>query len=206
MLAACVVGLLLLGSTVWLDASFAGPANERFLDSGDGTVIDRSTGLRWQKCSYGQRYRGGLCSGEALRVRWHDAVRLCRALAKPEQGGDAADAGSPGAGSPTGLAADGGDWQLPVQKDLESLLVYRPDGARPFIDLDYFPSSYPLRYWSGSSQIDARGTSGVVVNFLEGTVYAERAGIGESDGKNYVRCVDVGRRAAASISAFIERR
>jgi hypothetical protein len=192
-LACLALGLGALASGVWTSSASAEPP-ARFVDPGDGTVIDRDTGLRWQKCSYGQRYDGRLCTGTAIRIRWHDALDRCGELSARTDRASAA-------GLPPG-----GDWQLPLQKDLESLLVYRPDGARPFIDLDFFPSSFPLRYWSGSSQIDSRGTSGVVVNFLEGSVYTEHAGVGDSDGKNYVRCVDVGRRAAASISSFIDRK
>lgn len=181
--------LLILAACLLLAGPSSAAPHPRLLDSGDGTILDRVTGLRWQKCSYGQQYTGQLCTGSAIRIRWHDAFRRCREM-RPEQ-----------EGLPEGM-----NWRLPLQADLETLLVYRPDGARPFIDLDFFPSSYPLRYWSGSSQIDEQGTSGVVVNFLEGTVYTERAGSGDSDGKNYVRCVDVGRRTTSTISSFIDRR
>lgn len=163
--------------------------NPRFVDSGDGTILDVHTGLLWQKCSYGQRYDGNTCRGTAIRLRWQDAIRQCANLR-------AIDFGLPG----------NREWELPVQGDLEGLLYVRPSGERPFIDLDFFSASHPLRYWSRSAQIDGGGTQGVVVNFLDGTVYGDRAGVGDSDGKNYARCVDVGRRAASTISSAIDRK
>lgn len=209
--ATLAVAVLLAAASLSCAPAGAAEPHNRFIDSGDGTVVDQSTGLRWQKCSFGQTYTGGLCSGTAIRIRWHDAVRRCREAGEANStAGDSRR--TPGERSPSGDRAGmhselpPGDWRLPVRADLESLLIYRPDGARPFIDLDFFPSSYPLRYWSGTSQIDEQGTSGVVVNFLEGTVYTERAGVGDSDGKNYVRCVDTGRRPAAKNSSFIERK
>ena len=182
--------LLLIG--VWLLAgALAGaPERARFFDPGDGTVHDQRTGLRWMKCSLGQRYTGQSCAGSALRLSWHDARSLCKKL-----GEDAAAlqrAGVPDL-----------EWQLPGRADLLTLLDSRIDGGRPHLDLHYFPSSYPFRYWSDEARVDASGTQGIVVNFLEATVYGESVtGEGrESDGKNYVRCVDQLRRVAARISS-----
>lgn len=147
----------------------ADPAALRFVDPADGTIIDRETGLRWQKCTLGQRFLGQLCGARAEALDWHAARQRCAALER-----DPAAAGLPASSR----------WRVPTRAELESLLVPRSDGGRPFLNLDYFAAADPLRYWSGDAWTDREGTTGVLINFLEGTVY----GASVRD-RHYVRCV-----------------
>lgn len=141
----------------------------RFVDPADGSIMDRQTGLRWQKCTLGQRFLGQLCGGAAVALDWHAARRACGELERDP--------------SAAGLPADG-RWRLPTRAELKSLLVERPDGGRPFLNLDFFVGADPLRYWSAAAWTDRGGTSGVLVNFMEGTVYG--AAVEEH---HHVRCV-----------------
>jgi hypothetical protein len=43
---------------------------ERFLDNHNGTVTDKLTGLRWARCSLGQKVDNGRCRGEAHQLPW----------------------------------------------------------------------------------------------------------------------------------------
>lgn len=46
----------------------------RFIDRGNGTVTDRSTGLTWMRCQLGQTWRNQSCSGEPTRLYWQQAL------------------------------------------------------------------------------------------------------------------------------------
>ena len=48
----------------------------RFTDNGDGTVTDKATGLQWKRCSEGQAWSGGTCTGEATNQVWPAALQL----------------------------------------------------------------------------------------------------------------------------------
>ncbi len=46
-------------------------AATRFVDNGDGTLLDRRSGLQWQRCSAGQRWVGQDCRGRPQAVSLH---------------------------------------------------------------------------------------------------------------------------------------
>ena len=48
----------------------------RFVDHGDGSVTDTSTGLIWSRCSLGQEWVNGACQGEAMPLLWSVAALL----------------------------------------------------------------------------------------------------------------------------------
>ncbi|PMU05761.1 DUF1566 domain-containing protein [Aeromonas salmonicida] len=83
----------------------------RFIDRGNGTVTDRSTGLTWMRCQLGQS-----CSGEPTRLYWQQALLTAeRIRSEPSHA----------------LHNFGGyrDWRLPTIKELTSVLesaCYKP--------------------------------------------------------------------------------
>jgi hypothetical protein len=100
-------------------------AQSRFSVSADGTeVTDTRTGLIWRRCSAGQSYSGGTCSGTASTYN-HEAAL---AYAKSQAG-----------------------WRLPNVKELFSivdtdrLLSPGSSGIDPLV----FPGTGPV-YWSSS--------------------------------------------------------
>ena len=44
-----------------------------FEDHGDGTLTDRRTGLTWARCSAGQSWRDGVCTGTVSDLDWEAA-------------------------------------------------------------------------------------------------------------------------------------
>jgi hypothetical protein len=95
----------------------------RFLDKGDGTIVDLLTGLMWVKEPHS-------VSNNAISMTWTDAVIFCNELE----------------------FAGHNDWVLPSRKELISLLDYEkknpalPDDS-PFIGLAPQGSGY----WTGTS-------------------------------------------------------
>ena len=47
----------------------------RFTDNGDGTVTDKVTALQWKRCSEGQTWSGGTCTGSATVGGWQWALQ-----------------------------------------------------------------------------------------------------------------------------------
>lgn len=105
----------------------------RFADNRDGTVTDRASGLQWKRCSEGQTWSGGTCTGTAGGFTWQAALQRADA---------ATDAGR-------------SDWRLPNLQEL--LSIVEEACYAPAIDLAVFPgaisateawSSSPLAYWA----------------------------------------------------------
>ncbi|MEY6433347.1 DUF1566 domain-containing protein [Thioalkalicoccus limnaeus] len=98
----------------------------RFIVLEQHSVEDTTTGLQWKRCSEGQDWSGGTCTGAALRLNWHQA------LAHAE--------GSSFAGHR--------DWRLPTREELASIV--EPACVEPAIDLAVFPGTPSYAYWSAT--------------------------------------------------------
>ncbi len=102
--------------------------NPRFIDNGNGTVIDNLTGLIWLK--------NASCFGTQV---WADALTSANTLNSGECG-----------------LSDGsaeGDWRLPNVREMQSLVDYRRvapalPSAHPFTDVQ---SDY---YWTSTTYVD----------------------------------------------------
>jgi len=78
--------------------SAGNPLEEHFLVN-DGTVLDKNTGLRWQRCSVGMSWqKNNKCGGKAKKMTFLDAQRI--------NGSDALK----------------GMWRIPSKTELESLV------------------------------------------------------------------------------------
>jgi len=64
LLALCAGGALAEQGCNYDSIPATAPAS-RFTDNGDGTVTDQATGLQWKRCSEGQDWSGGTCTGIA---------------------------------------------------------------------------------------------------------------------------------------------
>lgn len=109
------------------DAPVADVTRQRFVLQGD-EALDRSTGLVWQRCALGQRWRADRCAGQFESMGWHTALGRAQAF-----------------------AAEG--WRLPNIKELASLAV--EDGDNLFIDPLAFPNNPALPLWTSTH--NARG-------------------------------------------------
>jgi len=114
------------------------PATD-YVDNGDGTTSHTPTGLVWKKCSEGQLWSGGSCSGAMTSLNWNSTSLL------------------------TGFSTFAGqnDWRVPTREELLTLVDYST--FSPAINTGVFPNIYGGLYWSAS-----KATNGGVVNFTDG--------------------------------------
>jgi len=99
-----------------------------YIDHGNGTVTDKSTGLMWQKCSLG--LSGSNCgTGVVLTYNWQVALAVANE------------------NSASGYT----DWRLPNMKELESLVEVACN--RPAINQTIFPVTLNGFYWSSTQSV-----------------------------------------------------
>lgn len=119
-----------------------------YTDNNDGTVTDSSTGLMWQKCTFGQA--GNDCStGTALIYTWQAALAIANINTNNSYT----------------------NWRLPNKNELDSLL--ESACSAPAINTTVFPSTISTimaDYWSASPYA-GDNTSVWVVNFNNGVVF-----------------------------------
>jgi hypothetical protein len=103
----------------------------RFADNGDGTVTDRESKLMWTRCSAGQAWAGGTCTGTASRHAWQAAQDLAREV---NQRG-------------TYFYTD---WRLPLLRELAT--ITERQCRNPRVNLAVFPDTPAAQYWTASSR------------------------------------------------------
>lgn len=76
----CVLGLIVLAASCdfsRVEVSCLEHIGEddmgRFLDQGNGVVLDPQTGVEWYRCPVGQRYTQRGCAGPALLMTWEES-------------------------------------------------------------------------------------------------------------------------------------
>lgn len=132
--------------TLGLLAGLAGTvqAQARFSYSAGGAeVTDAKTGLIWQRCSAGQSWSGGTCTGDPNTYTHEEAL----AYAKTQSG-----------------------WRLPNIKELSSLVDRRV--RNPSLDVVTFPATPAFPYWSASPYVGT-ANGGWRVQFNEGGVVGD---------------------------------
>jgi serine/threonine protein kinase len=100
--------------------------NGRYLDNGDGTVIDEYTGLHWMRFSLGQQWQGESIAGVPEEHLWEsafDAAARC-------------------------TFAGYADWRLPTKEELLSIVE---EGGKPTINPIAFPATPASWYWTSST-------------------------------------------------------
>ncbi len=90
-----------------------------FIPQGNGTVIDKRTGLQWMRCALGQQWDGKKCTQDAKRYTYAEANQQRLAF------------------------AGNSDWRLPTRFELETLIFCRDgkDGGRLGSDNSYWLNS-----------------------------------------------------------------
>lgn len=95
---------------------------ELILGSGGSEVLDKQTGLIWQRCSLGQNWNGITCAGTASGHTWIDALAKAKAV--------------------------GNGYRLPNIKELRSLREIAC--VQPAINSTFFPKTAGSGFWSAS--------------------------------------------------------
>ncbi|WP_172452497.1 DUF1566 domain-containing protein [Chromatium okenii] len=106
--------------------------NGRYHDSGDGTVWDSQTGLRWMRCALGQTWTGATCDGEAKKYDWDAVYSAVKEL------------------NTNGGYAGRCDWGLPSIDELKTLVV---EDQEPTIDQQAFPNTPSSGFFAGSNSL-----------------------------------------------------
>lgn len=125
-----------------------------YTDHGDGTVTDTRTGLMWKRCSEGQTFTNGTCTGDATTHAWDTAKSLARKSAY----------------------AGHNDWRLPGIQELRGLVETCRNN--PAINDTVFPMTPSELSWS-ENIYDRRPNSALFVNFADGDIgnYAFKNGL-----------------------------
>ena len=117
-----------------------------FTDNADGTVLDNTTQLSWQKCSIGKS--GADCStGASASYTWTDAKTQC-----------------------ANLNLVGGGWRLPSVYELTQIIDYSESLGT--IDATAFPGTALSPYWSSTEHANVATGWAWYVGFAEGTTWA----------------------------------
>jgi hypothetical protein len=105
--------------------------SSRFEDHGDGTVTDKQSNLMWMRCSVGQTWTAGSCTGTPSALAWSDAVQSAAALN-------------------TKGKFFYKDWRLPKLPELASIVERQC--KQPRINIQIFPGTPAALYWSATSR------------------------------------------------------
>lgn len=131
--------LLLLFHVTAEAACTAGNPNSSVLESTptssfngtvDDTVLHSLTGLVWDRCSLGQAWNTGSCTGSATTHNWQNALKEVKIRNDANHLGHS-------------------DWRLPNRDELHS--IAEDCGTDPSINQAVFPNTSMLAYWSSSS-------------------------------------------------------
>jgi len=134
--------------------------NTIYADKANGLVLDAQTNLVWAKCSHGQTYSSGACTGSAVSMNWQDAFGVVQS-------------------ANTGSLLGHNDWRLPNVAELRTLV---DKACAPAINDSVFPTS-SSDYWSSSPSVLSPNNAWFV-SFAEGKEQSA-----QKDGLHYVRLV-----------------
>lgn len=96
----------------------------------NGTLVDLTTGLMWQRCTLGYEWRNSTCNlqeGAATLFTWEQALVQA---------------------SKSKSFAGFGDWRMPNKNELGSLVDYAC--FMPALDVKLFPQTNSAGYWTNS--------------------------------------------------------
>lgn len=123
------------------DAYYSKGSSGVLTDNGDSTVSDTTTGLLWQKCSYGAS--GPTCAtGTQTTLNFANASAYC-----------------------SSLTAGGKTWRIPTIRELHSIHYL---ANNPRIDTSKFGATQAADYWASDSAV-FNSSAAWTVSFYDGT-------------------------------------
>ena len=132
----------------------------RYISHDNGTVSDKNTGLMWKKCSEGQKWTSGHCSGKAGKYKWQLAQDNAKSV----------------------NYAGYSDWRVPTNKELRSLVFCSNsddhsqscsgDYQKPTINQNVFPKTPASYFWSSSVNAE-NSSSAWNIYFYYGNNYSK---------------------------------
>ncbi len=149
----------------------------------EGEVLDKSTGLVWMACSYGQEWKNDSCHGDTVARNWSDAKSVAK------------------------NSSFGGKnyWRLPTRDELRALfdntnILLHQREKRAIIDERFFPNTPVQHYLTDSvnCETESVGTS----NFTHDMFVLDAATLREPLSFRLVREVD----AATAKKTRLEKR
>jgi hypothetical protein len=132
----------------------------KFVDNGDGTVTDKSTGLMWE-----QKTDDGGPGDKDIKRTWNDSMKYCESLTL---------------GGYT-------DWRLPNTKEQERIVDLGK--SHPAVDTQFFPNTQNAIYWSGTSCSGCHKFKALSVDYTDGKLYFGVKFRNGEYPENYERCV-----------------
>ncbi|MEQ1638511.1 MAG: DUF1566 domain-containing protein [Methylococcales bacterium] len=108
----------------------ASTPDSQFTNNNDGTVTDIKTGLMWKRCTEGQTFSGGTCTGVPSNQNWQAALQQVKTV------------------NVSGFAGFN-DWRLPNINELNSIVEWQC--YLPALNLNVFPDTLARSLWSSSS-------------------------------------------------------
>jgi hypothetical protein len=152
------VTLLLFLGNAWADQvcdtrlyALSSPTSQ-FEDHLDGTVTDKKSNLMWMRCSLGQKWVNGRCTGPATTLSW--AAAQAHAKIVNQAGGHFFN-----------------DWRVPSLRELGTLTERQCTAPR--VNLTIFPDTPAVAYWSGSTRVSAE-PNGTAADFAYTVSFADQ--------------------------------
>ena len=108
---------------------------------GKGSVLDTETGLRWYRCSAGQRFSNGQCIGDPIKLSQLDAKAYAQEFS----------------------ARANQDWRLPSVSEMRTLRI--SGCLNPAINTEVFPGILIDNYWTGSTNVSNPGMGCTMYTF-----------------------------------------
>lgn len=104
---------------------------ENFSLLSNGLAQDKTTGLMWMRCAYGQSWdnTNSTCTGSPQQITWQDALQASVSV------------------------SDGGytDWRLPNVKEIATIV--EKSCVDPSLNETVFPASSSENYWTSSTVV-----------------------------------------------------
>ena len=114
-----------------------------------GSAVDKAEGLRWYRCSAGQRFSNNQCVGEAIALPRQEALAYAAEFA----------------------ARAGQAWRLPTVGEMAT--IQQNHCSNPALDTRVFPGTLITNYWTSSTSLNGPSMGCTVYTFNGNSICKE---------------------------------